>query len=53
MYGVCFTWLDLRERKDNGLHINEKNIRKHKNVVVRLATFLTGAEQCEMSEVVR
>lgn len=45
-------WLDLRERKDNGLHIDEKNIRKHKNDVVRLATLLTGAEQCELSEVV-
>lgn len=45
-------WLDLRERKDNGLSIDEKNIRKHKNDVVRLATLLTGAEQCELSEVV-
>lgn len=46
-------WLDLSERKSNGQHIDEKNIRKHKNDVLRLATLLTGTEQCELPEAVR
>lgn len=45
-------WLDLRERKSNGQHIDEKDIRKHKNDILRLATLLTGAEQCELPEAV-
>lgn len=46
-------WLDLRERKANGQHVDEKDIRKHKNDIIRLATLLTGVEQCELSEPVR
>ena len=46
-------WLDLRERKANGQHVDEKDIRKHKNDIIRLATLLTGLEQCELSEPVR
>lgn len=46
-------WLDLRERKTDGQHVDDKDIRKHKNDVLRLATLLTGREQCEMPEAVR
>jgi len=46
-------WLDLRDRKANGQHVDEKDIRKHKADVLRLATLLTGAEQCELSEPIR
>ena len=34
-------WLDLRERKANGEHVDSKNIRKHKNDVFRLAQLIT------------
>lgn len=35
-------WLDLAERRENGEHIDSRNIRKHKNDVFRLSVFLTG-----------
>ena len=37
-------WLDLREKKAQGYHVDEKDIRKHKNDVLRLSTLLTGNE---------
>lgn len=46
-------WLDLRERRAGGQHVDEKDIRKHKNDIVRLATLLTGTEQCELPDPVR
>jgi hypothetical protein len=46
-------WLDLRDRKAKGQHVDEKDIRKHKNDILRLATLLAGTEQCELSEPVR
>ena len=46
-------WLDLRDRKANGQHVDEKDIRKHKNDIIRLVTLLTGAEQCELPEPVQ
>ena len=39
-------WLDLSERKTSGQHIDERDIRKHKNDVARLAALLTGNENC-------
>ena len=39
-------WLDLSERKASGYHIDERDIRKHKNDVARLAALLTGNENC-------
>ena len=39
-------WLDLTERKASGQHIDERDIRKHKNDVARLAVLLTGNEDC-------
>jgi hypothetical protein len=46
-------WLDLHDRKAKGQHVDEKDIRKHKNDIMRLATLLTGTEQCELSEPAR
>lgn len=46
-------WLDLSNKKFKGQHVDEKDIRKHKNDILRLATLLTGAEQCELPEAVR
>lgn len=36
------SWLDLKERKLNGEQIDSKNIKKHKNDVLRLAQLITG-----------
>lgn len=33
-------WIDLSKRKENGEHVDSKNIRKHKNDVFRLSVFL-------------
>lgn len=33
-------WLDLSARKENGEHVDSKNIRKHKNDVLRLTEML-------------
>jgi hypothetical protein len=38
-------FIDLSSRKANGETIDEKNIRKHKNDVFRLATMLTEADK--------
>ena len=43
-------WLDLSERGIAGQKIDEKDIRKHKNDVARLAVLLTGNETCELPE---
>ena len=42
-------WLDLSARKQQGEHVDEKDIRKHRNDVARLATLLTGEERCNLS----
>ncbi len=41
-------WLDLSERKAQGYHVDERDIKKHKNDVVRLVVILTGNEKCEL-----
>jgi len=46
-------WLDLSERKLKGQHIDEKDIRKHKNDVLRLTSLLSGSEKCELPETVK
>ncbi len=35
-------WLDLSKRKNNGEHVDSKNIKKHKNDVFRLAQLITA-----------
>ena len=34
-------WLDLKSRKENGEHVDSKNIKKHKNDVFRLSQLIT------------
>lgn len=46
-------WLDLSERKSRGQHIDDKDIRKHKNDVIRLASLLSGSEKCELTKTVK
>lgn len=41
-------WLDLSERKAQGHHVDERDIKKHKNDVVRLTAVLSGSERCEL-----
>lgn len=38
-------WLDLNDRKNMGAEIDEKDIRKHKNDVMRLYQLLTSVER--------
>jgi hypothetical protein len=46
-------WLDLSERKAQGQHADERDIRKHKNDVVRLTAILSGNERCELPDQVK
>ncbi|MDR1319958.1 MAG: hypothetical protein LBK56_00815 [Gracilibacteraceae bacterium] len=46
-------WLDLSGRRAAGQSIDSKDIRKHMNDIVRLASMLTDSERCEMPESVR
>ncbi|MDR1206189.1 MAG: hypothetical protein LBL26_12065 [Peptococcaceae bacterium] len=46
-------WLDLSVRRAAGQSIDSKDICKHMNDIVRLASMLTGNERCEMPESVR
>ncbi len=41
-------WLDLKERKRNGEHVDSKNIKKHKNDVFRLAQLISGDTRQEL-----
>lgn len=40
-------WLDLTEKKENGEHVDGKNIRKHKNDVFRMAVLITEESRVE------
>jgi len=46
-------WLDLTERKNNGEHVNSRDISKHLSDVVRIAASLTGEARCELPSEVR
>lgn len=46
-------WLDLSAIRTNGQHVDEKNIRKHRRDVCRLATLLTGDETPTLSDAIR
>lgn len=41
-------WLDLKERKRNGEHVDSKNIKKHKNDVFRLAQLISDDTRQEL-----
>jgi len=43
-------FLDLKKRKESGESISEKEIRKHKNDVIRLAAMLSGGAISEVPE---
>lgn len=43
-------WLDLRNRKNRGEHVDSKNITKHKNDIFRLSQLITGTDIVHLSE---
>ena len=43
-------FIDLRNRRNKGKHIDERDIRKHKNDVIRLAMMLTGENTMELPD---
>ena len=46
-------WLDLKEKKKKGEHVDTKNINKHKNDVFRLSQLITGANSVVLSETIK
>jgi hypothetical protein len=46
-------WLDLSERRQNGEHVDSKNIRKHKNDVFRLTELINPELKIMTPESVR
>ena len=42
-------WLDLKEKLENGEHVDSKNIKKHKNDVFRLLANVTPSSQVEIA----
>ena len=43
-------WLDLTKRKDAGEEVASKDIKKHRNDIIRLAQLVPPAERVEVSE---
>lgn len=43
-------WLDLSEKKKAGFHVDEKDIKKHKNDVARLTTILNERDVVQLPE---
>lgn len=46
-------WLELNGRKQAGQHVDSRDIKKHKNDIIRLATILTGNEKCNLPDTVK
>ena len=45
-------WLDLNERKEKGEHIDSRNLKKHRNDIIRIASQLI-LERCELPQEVK
>jgi len=43
-------WLDMKQRKDDGGHIDSKNIKKHKNDIFRLLANVIPSSQFKIAE---
>lgn len=46
-------WLDLQTRKNDGQGVDEKDIRKHRNDILRLSQLLTAEERAELPAPIR
>lgn len=45
-------WLDLQQKKENGAHVNERDLKKHKNDVFRLFQLVEPTAQIAISSAV-
>lgn len=45
-------WLDLNERNRRGEHVDSRNLKKHRNDIIRMAAELV-LERCELPEEVK
>ena len=45
-------WLDLRQKKADGAHVNERDLKKHKNDVFRLFLLVDPSSQIAISSAV-
>lgn len=45
-------WLDLRQKKAGGAHVNERDLKKHKNDVFRLFSLAEPSAQITISPIV-
>lgn len=48
-----FAWLDLKRRKEAGEHVNEKDLKKHKNDVFRLLQIVPVGTRVESNGLVK
>jgi len=46
-------WLDLNQRKSNGEQVDSKNIRKHKNDIIRLSALLSPSSRLNLPEIIK
>ena len=46
-------WLDLAQKKTEGLHVNERDLKKHKNDVFRLFALVDPTMRIELTPKVR
>lgn len=46
-------WLDLNNRKNMGASIDDKDIRKHKNDVIRLYQLLTPTQRISLPQLIK
>lgn len=43
-------WLNLSEKRKNGFHVDERDIKKHKNDIARIATILNNSSAVQLPE---
>ena len=48
-----YAWLDLKARKANGEHVNDRDLRKHKNDVFRLLQIVSTGNKIDVQGLVR
>ena len=46
-------WLDLKERKERGNHVDSRDIKKHKNDVIRLSMLLVPDNKIEVLDMIK
>lgn len=46
-------WLDLTQRKEQGEHVDSRDIKKHKNDVIRLSMLLTPTTKINLPNVIK